>query len=188
MQRLRTPLFATACALAVLSLTTAAMAQPGGPGGGPPGGFGGGPPGGFGGFGGFGGRGGGGGSVSHLLTLTEDAAVWDDIKITDEQLGKVTRLRAAVDKQARKARENIRSQLGQTQGQGGGGVLGANGQALDADAARAARDAARQAERDARAQSDDQIKEQTENELKKILKPTQFTRVKQIDIREAGPL
>src|SRR3954454_22919065 len=100
MKRPRTLLHTMACALALLSLSSVVYGQrgggggpggggPGGPGG--PGGFGGGPGGFGGGPGGFGGR--GGTTTSRLLTLAEDSAVWEDIKITDEQLGKVTRLR-----------------------------------------------------------------------------------------------
>jgi hypothetical protein len=119
--------------------------------------------------------------------LVEDSAVWDEIKITDDQLGKVTRLRAAVDKQARQSRDAIRAQIGQ--GTAGGAAMNSLGQPTDPEAARAARDAARQAERDARAASDAAIKEKTEDALKKILsKPSQFLRVKQIDIQEAGPV
>src|SRR5258707_15778603 len=105
MKRPRSLLLALAYALAILSLSSVVYAQGGRGGGlgggGGPGGFGGGPggfgggPGGFGGGpGGFGGGRGGGTNTSRLLTLAEDSAVWDDIKITDEQLGKVTRLRA----------------------------------------------------------------------------------------------
>src|SRR4051812_31643446 len=128
MKRPRSFLHAMACALALLSLSSMALAQGGrggggpggggpgggGPGGGGPGGGGpGGGPGGFGGFGGFGGGPGGRGggtTVSRLLSLAEDSAVWDDIKITDDQLGKVTRLRANINKQSRKFRANIRAQ------------------------------------------------------------------------------
>jgi hypothetical protein len=202
--------------LAIVSLSSVVYAQGGrgggpggggpgggGPGGGGPGGFGGGPggfgggpggfgggPGGFGGGpGGFGGGRGGGTNTSRLLTLAEDSAVWDDIKITDEQLGKVTRLRANINKQARKFRENIR-----TQQQAAAGAT--NGQGLDPEAARAARDAARQAEREALTENTETVKQQTDAELKKILnktlpgpnKLTQFARLQQIELQEEGPL
>src|SRR3984885_12445554 len=65
------------------------------------------------GFGGPGGPGGpfGGQGASTLLTLAQDGAVWDEIKITDEQLGKVTRIRSSVDKQSRRMRDEMRAQM-----------------------------------------------------------------------------
>jgi len=206
MNRLRTSWLTVACALAVLSLASVAQAQrggggpgggggpPGGFGGGPPGGFGGGPPGGFGGFGGFGGgppgggRGGppGGSSTSHLLVLTEDSSVWDEIKLLDDQLGKVTRLRASLSKKAREVRNTVREQRS-AQEQAATAAAAANGQ-VDPEVARAARDQARQAEREAMSESTTVLQQETEAALKKILKPAQFTRVQQIDLQEAGNL
>jgi hypothetical protein len=193
MKRPRSLLLAMAYVLAIVSLSSVVYAQGGrgggpgggGPGGGGPGGFGGGPGGFGGGPGGFGGGRGGGTNTSRLLTLAEDSAVWDDIKITDEQLGKVTRLRANINKQARKFRENIR-----TQQQAAAGAT--NGQGLDPEAARAAR----QAEREALTENTETVKQQTDAELKKILnktlpgpnKLTQFARLQQIELQEEGPL
>jgi len=108
--------------------------------------------------------------------LVEDPTVWEEIKITDEQLGKVMRLKARINKSAREVRNNARSQF---QGQGQGGT-DPNGQQMS----REERDAARQAERELRAKGEEQIKKDTDAELKKILsKPNQFTRVQQIDLQ-----
>jgi hypothetical protein len=163
MKRIRTPVLAAAFALAMLSLATVALAQGSGP---------------------------GGGSELHLLTLSQDSAVWDDIKITDDQLGKIFRLKASIDKQSRAFRINIRDQVrAQT-----GTADQTAGQPSDRAAAKAARDAARQFERDATRDNDALVKEQTVTALKKILtklydgKTAQFTRVQQIDLQEAGPL
>ena len=117
--------------------------------GGGPGGFGGGP----GGFGGGPGGRGGNNTGSHLLTLTEDPAVWDEIKITDEQLGKVTRLRSSISKSSRAFRNKIRADqqaerdLQQQQ-------AAASGQQVDQAARNAARDAQRQLERAATTEND----------------------------------
>jgi hypothetical protein len=116
-------------------------------------------------------------NVSSLLTLAEDGAVWDEIKITDEQLGKVKRLRAAITRQFHQVREEIRAQQAAS---GGGGT----GQPVNP----AAMFAARQAERQAIEQSVPAIREQTEAALKKILKPGQFSRLQQIDLQAQGPL
>jgi hypothetical protein len=168
-----------------LLFASVALAQPpGGPGFGGPGGFGPGPGGpGFGGPGGFGpGFGGPGGpfgnpNVSHLLTLAEDGAVWDEIKITDEQLGKVKRLRPASNKQFRQLREEIRTQQAAAGGPG-------SGQPVDP----ATMFAARQAERQAMQENVGVMKEHTEAALQKILKPAQYSRLRQIDLQEQGPL
>ena len=163
MRRIRTPWLATAFALAMLSMATVALAQGGAP---------------------------GGGSESHLLTLSEDSAVWDDIKISDDQLGKVFRLKASIDKQSRAFRITMRDQARARMATPDPTA----GQPLDRVAARAARDAARQIEQDATRQNDALVKEQTVTALKKILakpydgKTAQFTRVQQIDLQEAGPL
>jgi len=187
MKRRRTPLLVTACALAVLSMATATFAQRGGggPGGGGPGGFGGGP------GGGPGGRG-GNNSGSHLLTLAEDAAVWDEIKITDDQLGKVTRLRSTISKSSRAFRNKIRADQ-QAERDAQQQQQAATGIQVDQAARNAARDAARQAERAATAENDILLQQDTDASLKKILaKPgpgvSQFARVQQIDLQEAGPL
>src|SRR5262249_45305811 len=151
---------------------------------GPPGGF-------FGGPGGPGGRGGpggpGGGEVSHLLTLVEDSAVWDEIKITDDQLGKVTRLTRTISKQRRAFRDKIRAEQQQQRDQQQAAAL--NGQPVDQAARDAARQAQRQAEQEATTENNAVLQQETEASLKKILsKPGQYARVQQIDLQEAGPL
>jgi hypothetical protein len=113
------------------------------------------------------------------LTLTEDSVVWDEIKITDEQLGKVTRLKTTIVKHSRKVRNEARDQR-RAQEQ----AATASGQPVDPEVARAARDA----ERAAVSEDADVVEQQTNDSLKKILKPAQFQRVQQIDIQEAGPL
>jgi hypothetical protein len=116
-------------------------------------------------------------NVSNLLTLAEDGAVWDEIKIGDEQLGKVKRLRAAITKQFRQLREEIRAQQAAPGGGAGGPPVNP-----------AAMLAARQAERQAIEESAGAIREQTDAALKKILKPAQFSRLQQIDLQAQGPL
>jgi hypothetical protein len=164
-------------------MATVALAQGppgGGPGGGGRGGFGG--PGGFGPPGGFpGGRGGpggpGGGEISHLLTLAQDSAVWDDIKITDTQLGQVTRWSSSINKKRRVFRDQIRAEQQQ--------ATALTGQAVDP----AVRQAQRDAERAATTENNASLKDETEGTLRKILnKPGQYARVQQIDLQEAGPL
>jgi len=182
MKPTRTPWISTAYALALLSLASVALAQgPPGGGGGPPGGGFGGPPGGFGGFGGRGGPGGTNSSTSHYLTLAEDPAVWNEIKVTDEQLGKITRLKVLINKKVREVRNQTQTQFQVPR-------TDANGQPVP----REERDAARQAERETREQRYEAIKKDSEVELKKILAKSiplnQFTRVQQIDLQEAGPL
>jgi hypothetical protein len=186
----RTPLLPPlACALAVLLLVSNCLAQPpGGPGFGGPGfggpGFGG--PG-FGGPGfggpGFGPPGGpfGTQNVSNLLTLAEDAGVWEEIKITDEQLGKVKRVRAGVNAQFRKLRDELRAQQ---QATFGGGAGTGSGQPPDPTAMAALRQAMRQATEELTTT----LQHQTEGALRKILKPAQFTRLQQIDLQQQGPL
>jgi hypothetical protein len=122
----------------------------------------------------------------HLLTLSEDCAVWDDIKVTDDQLGKIFRLKASINKQSRAFRMTLRDQARAR--------TATTEQPSDRAAAKAAWDAARQMERDATRDNDALVKEQTVAALKKILtklydgKTAQFTRVQQIDLQEAGPL
>ena len=187
MKRRRTPLLVMACALAVLTMATTAFAQRGGGGGGP-GGFGGGP-GGFG--GGPGGRGGNNDTGSHLLTLAEDSAVWDEIKVTDEQLGKITRLKSTISKSSRAFRNKLRAeqQAARDQQQQ---QTAATGVQVDPAARDAAREAARQLERQATAENNVLLQQDTDASLKKILtKPgptSQFARLQQIDLQEAGPL
>jgi hypothetical protein len=192
MPQSRVLLLATACTLAVLLSSRLASAQPppGGPGFGGPGfggpGFGG--PG-FGGPGfggpGFGGPGGpaSGQSASTLLTLAQDGAVWDEIKITDEQLGKVTRIRSSVDKQSRRMRDEIRAQMMTL-----AGAQGTNGQPVDPAEAAAARQAAQETMRQTMAENTSELQEQTDAALKKTLKAAQFTRLQQIDLQQQGPL
>jgi hypothetical protein len=178
-----------ACALAICAVTAVALAQ------GPPpgGGFGGGgfgPPGGFfgGGRGGPGGPGGfGGGEVSHLLTLTQDSAVWDEIKISDTQLGQVTRLVSTLSKKRRAFRDQIRAQQKQERDQQQ--AMAVAGQPVDQAARDAARQAQRQAEQAATTENNAVLQQEVEAALKKVLnKPGQFARVQQIDLQEAGPL
>jgi hypothetical protein len=121
---------------------------------------------------------GGNPNVSSLLTLAEDGAVWDELKIGDEQLGKVKRLRAAVNKQFRQLRDEVRTQQQALSGGGGGG------QPVDP----VAMFAARQAERQAIEENTPAIRDQTEAALKKFLKPAQFSRLQQIDLQQQGPL
>jgi hypothetical protein len=183
------------CAMATVAL---AQGPPpgGGPGGGggrggPGGGFG--PPGGFfGGPGGPGGRGGpggpGGGEVSHLLTLSQDSAVWDDIKITDAQLGQVTRLSSSLNKKRRAFRDQIRAEQ-QAQRDQQQQATALTGQPVDQAARDAARQAQRQAEQAATTENNAVLKDDVEGTLRKILnKPGQYARVQQIDLQEAGPL
>jgi hypothetical protein len=118
-------------------------------------------------------------NVSNLLTLAEDDAVWNEIKINDEQLGKVKRLRAAINKQFRQLRDEIRAQ----QQAASGGAAGM-GQPVNP----AAMLAARQAERQAMEENAATMQEQTEAALKKILKPAQYSRLQQIDLQTQGPL
>ena len=189
MNGLRASWLATACVLAVLSTASVARAQgfgpPGGGFGGPPGGGFGGPPGGFGGPpGGFGGPG-GGETGSHLLTLSLDIAIWDEIKITDEQLGKLTRIKGGLSRQSRQAMDTLRKQRLEQDQQAAAATAG---QPVDPEAARVARDAARQAMREAMTENNNLLKEDSEAALKKVLKPTQFSRVQAIDLQEAGPL
>jgi hypothetical protein len=181
-------------------MATVALAQGPPPGGGPGGGFGGGrgggfggPGGGFGGPGGFGpggfGRGGpggpGGGEVSHLLTLSQDSAVWDDIKIADAQLGQVTRLSSSLNKKRRTFRDQIRTEQ-QAQRDQQQAVTGA---VVDQATRDAQRQAQRQAEQTATTENNAVLKDETEGILRKILnKPGQYARVQQIDLQEAGPL
>ena len=201
MPRTRVPLLTTACALAILLFASPAQAQPPGGGfGGPrlrrprrlrwpwvrwprrlrwPGGFGG--PG-FGGPGGFGGPFGGQG-VSSLLTLAQDSAVWDEIKITDEQLGKVTRIRSSIDKQSRQLRDGMRAQMM---------ALARPEERTDSPSTppwrppRGIRPGRRRGRRWRRIPP--RCSSDSEAALKKILKATQFTRLQQIDLQQQGPL
>lgn len=184
MNRPRSYRLATTCALAVLFLASDAQAQRGGPGG-----FGGGPPGGFGGYfpGGFGGGGQGG---SPLLSLVTDPVVWDEIKITDAQLGQVTRLENSINQQ----RSQMFASMRGPQGGPGGGPNGPTGGTAQPETPeqRAAREAERNAVREqmraTMQESAASLQQQSDAALKKILKPEQFKRVQQIELRKEGPL
>jgi hypothetical protein len=115
-----------------------------------------------------------------------DSAVWDEIKISDDQLGKVTRLRASVEKQSRQFRDTIRSQQREQQQQAQA-ASGTDAQANDPAAqaaARQARDEARRAAGEAMAENTAMVHQQTDAALSKILsKPKQFRRLQEIDLR-----
>ncbi len=109
--------------------------------------------------------------------------MWDEIRITDEQLGKVTKLEASVQKASRQARTNIRTMQQAAFGIGNGPVP--NDPEAQA-AAREAHDQARQAERAAMSENSEVLKKDTETALRKILKPAQYTRIQQIDLQITG--
>jgi len=180
MNRPRSFLLATACAMAVVLLTSEAQAQRGGPGG----------PGGFGGFGGFGGTRGG----SPLFTLAMDAEMWAELKISDAQLGQMTRLEHMIDQQRSSMFANLRNSQGNGgPGRGGpGGGPPGGGAPGGAPAAQpqdqAARDAEREAMRTAMRENSENLQKQTDAALQKILKPEQFKRLRQIELQKEGPL
>ena len=145
--------------------------------------------------GGPGGRGGNNDTGSHLLTLAEDPAVWDEIKITDDQLGKVTRLRSSISKSSRAFRNKTPGRAASGAGAAAGSSGGNRSTASSSTRRRAMPHAklTRQVEREATAENNTVLQQETDASLKKILaKPgatvNQYARVQQIDLQEAGPL
>jgi len=118
-----------------------------------------------------------------------DPVVWDELKITDPQLGQMTRLEHSVDQQRNQQRREMFASLRNPQD--GGGQNGQTGQP-ETPEERAARDAERNAAREqmrtAMQESSAAIQQQTDTALKKILKPEQFKRLQQIELQKEGPL
>lgn len=168
MIRIRTMFSSMAAALLLLALVSATLAQaPGSGGAGGGGGRGGRGGGGF----GFGGPGGRGGSIFGLL---DNAAVQEDLKVTDKQKEQIKTANEAINKKRQALFAGMRGNNNNAGGaNGAGGGNGGGGQRPDIETMRA---------------NMQELQAQTEATFAKILTKAQRSRLTQIDLQRQGPM
>lgn len=150
MHRLRTMFGSMALAIALTALVTATLAQGPGPGGGR-------------GFGGFGGPGGRGGSVFSLL---DNAAVQEELKVTDAQKAQIKTTNEAVNTKRQAFFSGFRR--GNDNGANGGGAQRPDPETMRADM--------------------QELQNQTEAAFARILSKPQRSQLNQIDLQRQGPM